>query len=143
MTDPAKGSCLCGAVTYSATPKSNKFGACHCGMCRKWGAGPFLEVDLQPGGLKIEDRTQLGVYKSSDWAERLFCKVCGSSLFFHFVPKDTYSVSLDSLDDTAAFEFDQQIFVEDRHGGYSFAEETKMITGEELIAAFQSAESTS
>ena len=39
-----KGSCLCGSVTISASLLKNEMAACHCGMCRKWGGGPFMEV---------------------------------------------------------------------------------------------------
>ena len=136
MSEPVNGSCLCGAVKYSAEAKSRTFSACHCEMCRKWSAGPYIEVDLLKDSLVIEDRAQLGVYKSSDWAERLFCKVCGSSLFYHLLPKDLYSVALDTLDDSSDFQFDMQGFIEHRHGAYSFAEETKMVTGADQIAAF-------
>ncbi len=47
MTKTTKqtGSCLCGSVRISAINPSNKVGACHCGMCRKWGGGPFMEID--------------------------------------------------------------------------------------------------
>ena len=40
-----KGSCLCGAVRFTAKNMSKEVGACHCSMCRKWGGGPFMEVD--------------------------------------------------------------------------------------------------
>ena len=35
--------------------------------------------------LKIEDTTHLGVYRSSDWAERCFCNKCGTVLFYRLV----------------------------------------------------------
>lgn len=41
----ASGNCLCGAVQFSAKQASNHVGACHCGMCRKWGGGPLMAVD--------------------------------------------------------------------------------------------------
>ncbi len=129
------GGCLCGGVRYKATPRSETFGACHCGMCRRWSAGPYLEVDCAPGSLKIEDRTHLGVYRSSEWAERMFCSKCGSSLFYHFLPKDAYSLALDTLDDLSGLEFAEQIFVDEKPAAYSFAEQTTMKTREELMAA--------
>jgi len=35
------GSCLCGAIRITAINPCKKVGACHCGMFRKWGGGPF------------------------------------------------------------------------------------------------------
>ena len=43
MTE-GKGRCLCSAVKFSAKNISNNVGACHCGMCRRWGGGPLMAV---------------------------------------------------------------------------------------------------
>lgn len=74
------GTCLCGNVSLSAKPKSRHVGACHCATCRKWGGGPLLVVDCE--ALTIEGDEHVGVYSSSDWAERGFCKACGTHLFY-------------------------------------------------------------
>ena len=42
----ASGSCLCEAVKIEASAMNTELGVCHCGMCRKWSAGPYLAVDL-------------------------------------------------------------------------------------------------
>ena len=39
------GKCLCGAVSLECQFENTNLGACHCGMCRKWGAGPFLALE--------------------------------------------------------------------------------------------------
>ena len=67
------GGCLCGAVRFTAAPANREVGACHCSMCRRWSAGPFLVRDCGTT-LKIADPSSLGVYRSSEWAERAFCK---------------------------------------------------------------------
>ena len=78
MSDkPGKGSCLCGAVHFTAAHCDNHVGACHCNMCRKWGGGPFLEVACG-NEVSFEGEDNISVYQSSDWAERGFCKNCGS-----------------------------------------------------------------
>ena len=38
------GGCLCGAVRFEVTAPENTYDMCHCGMCRKWSAGPFMTV---------------------------------------------------------------------------------------------------
>lgn len=134
------GGCLCGDVRFTMRPKSETFGACHCGMCRRWSAGPYIEVDCAPGGLVIEDDARLAAYRSSEWAERLFCKTCGSSLFFHYLPADHYSVAFDALDDVEGLVFDQQIFIDEKPRAYSFAEDTAKMTGAEIIAKFKASQ---
>ena len=36
----AKGSCLCGSVSYQFQIAENVFDVCHCSLCRKWTGGP-------------------------------------------------------------------------------------------------------
>ena len=55
----ATGSCLCGAVRYSAKLKSGA-GACHCSMCRKWSAGPFMSAHAQ-GEVEFHGADQIAV----------------------------------------------------------------------------------
>mgnify|MGYP001794305776 FL=1 len=43
-------------------------------MCRKWSGGVFLGIEVPKGGMEIEGEENLGVYSSSPWAERVFCK---------------------------------------------------------------------
>src|SRR5688572_19791355 len=110
MTTPAvQGGCLCGAVRFTAAPKNREIGACHCGMCRRWSAGPFLVLDCSDT-LKVDDPSNLGVYRSSEWAERCFCKKCGTPLFYRLIGQNMHFVSAEALDDRADYVFTSQIF---------------------------------
>ncbi|MPZ41418.1 MAG: GFA family protein [Rhizobiales bacterium] len=129
------GGCLCGAVRFSAAPAKREVGACHCGMCRRWSAGPFLVLDCERS-LEIEDATNLGVYRSSEWAERCFCKQCGTPLFYRLVEKDFYAVSAEAFDDRDGYEFKSQIFIDEKPAYYDFANKTATMTGAEVFAAF-------
>ena len=51
-------------------------------MCRKFSGGVFLGLEVQPDDITFSGEDKLTVYKSSDWAERGFCSVCGSSVFY-------------------------------------------------------------
>lgn len=129
------GGCLCGAVRYTALVAEPHMDVCHCGMCRRWSGGTFMAVSAQE--LKIEDDTQLGVYKSSDWAERLFCKSCGTSLFWRMTQGgDFLAASFQSLDDTAGFSFTSEIFIDEKPDLYSFAGARARKTGAQVIAEF-------
>lgn len=133
-----RGRCLCGAVQFTARPHGRDLSACHCGICRRWTAGPFFAVECD--GLTIADDSSLGVYPSSEWAERGFCKKCGTSLFYRLLGKDFAAVSVESLDERNGFAFTSQIFVDEKPAYYDFANATKTMTGAEVFAAFGAGE---
>ncbi len=135
---PAKGSCLCGSITLKVSAMKTGLGVCHCGMCRKWSAGPFLAVDCG-SDVKIEGEEHLGVYHSSDWAERAFCKKCGTNLFYRFKKTQQYIVSSEIFTETE-LNFDHQIFIDEKPDYYAFSNETKNMTGAEVFAAFAAKE---
>jgi hypothetical protein len=134
------GGCLCGAVRFTAAPVAHDVGACHCGMCRKWTAGPFLALECG-GTVQVDDPSSLSFYRSSEWAERGFCAKCGTSLFYRMVGKDFYAVSAEAFDDTSGFGFTSQIFIDEKPSYYTFANATKDMTGAEVFAEMQAAES--
>lgn len=128
------GGCLCGAVRFTAAPKDNDFGICHCSMCRRWSAGPFFAIECS--SVEINDASNLGVYRSSEWAERCFCKVCGTVLFYRLIGKDFHAVSVEAFDDRSGFALTSQIFIDEKPSYYDFANKTHNMTGAEVFAAF-------
>ena len=129
------GGCLCGAVRFRATPRGREFGVCHCGMCRRWSAGPFACIECD-GEVEFESSEALGVYRSSEWAERGLCQRCGSPLFYRLVGKAHYFVSIEAFDQRDDFVFASQIFIDEKPAYYAFADKTKNMTGTEVFAAF-------
>jgi hypothetical protein len=135
MGQAASGGCLCGAVRFTATPKGNDVGVCHCNMCRRWAAGPFFAMECE-GAVKVADESNLGVYRSSEWAERCFCKTCGTVLFYRLVGKDFSAISAEALDERGGLNFASQIFMDEKPAYYEFANKTHNMTGAEVFAAF-------
>lgn len=129
------GGCLCGAVRFTAAPKSHELGACHCDMCRRWAAGPFLGIQCGDT-LRFEKDADLAIYPSSAWAERGFCKSCGTSLFYKLKGRDYYVVSTEAFDDTHDFKLVAEVFIDEKPAYYTFAEDTQKMTGPEIMAAF-------
>ncbi|HRP12140.1 MAG TPA: GFA family protein [Terricaulis sp.] len=95
----------------------------------------FLAVEC--ASLKVADESSLGVYKSSDWGERCFCKTCGSTLFWRMQGGAHAAVSVQAFEQPEQFAFVSEIFVDEQPASYAFANETKRMTGAEVIAAFQ------
>jgi hypothetical protein len=129
------GGCLCGAVRFTATPKEHSVGICHCSICRKWTAGPFFAVECG-GGVQFENSDNLSVYRSSEWAERGFCKACGTPLFYRLIGKDFYAFSAEAFDDRSDFKLTTQIFIDEKPAYYDFANKTQNMTGADVFAAF-------
>ncbi|HAO26250.1 MULTISPECIES: GFA family protein [unclassified Methylophaga] len=129
------GSCLCGNVSLVATPKSYHMGACHCETCRKWGGGPLLAVECG-GDVAFEGAENISIYDSSEWAERGFCKTCGTHLFYRLKQGEMYAIPVGLFDNNDEWQLAEQVFIESKPTYYSFAEKTRNLTGEELFSQF-------
>lgn len=83
-TSTLKGSCLCGAVTYTVTGEATKFYHCHCSRCRKvTGTGHATNLFVQPGTLEWKSGEELVRSYKVPEAPRFannFCATCGSRL---------------------------------------------------------------
>ena len=132
-----KGSCLCGAVSVSTTSMSNHVGACHCNMCRKWGGGSLLAVECE-SDVNFSGQENIRVYQSSEWAERGFCNKCGSHLFYRLKQNNQYFIPVGIFDSSEGLVFDHQVFIDEKPEYYSFANETKNMTGAEVFELFAS-----
>jgi len=133
----ATGQCLCGAVRFTARNMAFNVGACHCHMCRKWGGGPFMEIDCGTDVI-FEGEENISLYHSSQWAERGFCKKCGSNLFYRLKETGQHMMQVGLFDDEAMFTLTHQVFIDEKPAYYSFANKTKEMTGEEVFALFAS-----
>ncbi len=136
MTETREGGCLCGAVRYVLETAPTHIDYCHCSMCRKFGGSMGVEVSGDAITWTGED--QIKTYQSSGWAERGFCGICGSSLFYRLTGPgaDFLSLNAGTLDDANGLPLTTEIYIDDKPDGYAFAGETKKMTGAEVEAAF-------
>jgi len=84
-----RGSCACSAISYSffvsnKNEEDKDVHVCYCDTCQKWTGGVLFAIK---GGSPenppvIDNPDQIQVWKSSSWAERAFCKTCGSSVYY-------------------------------------------------------------
>ncbi|RKF15000.1 GFA family protein [Roseovarius spongiae] len=133
--DTLRGSCLCGACGFSAQPLNREAGVCHCGMCRKWSGGMFFVAECG-SSVVFDESAPVKRYVSSDWGERLFCGVCGSTLVWQMRDGGMQMVSTQTFDDPDQFTLTTEVFYDEKPAGYALANETKKITGAELMAMF-------
>ena len=131
----AKGSCLCGAVSLSTTSMNPHVAACDCNMSQKWGRGALMAVECK-SDVSFRGEENIELYQSSKWAERGFCKKCGSHLFYRFKKNYSYFIPVGIFDDESDLVLTHQVFIDEKPEYYAFANETKNMTGEEIFAQF-------
>lgn len=127
-----KGSCLCGVIGVIA-PNHEEIVLCHCSMCRRWSGGPMFAVHC---GSNVQFTGADPVaYRSSEWAERGFCGVCGTHLFYHLLPGNEYILPAGLFQDLE-FELIQEIFIDEKPGYYELNNETLKMTGQQVIEQY-------
>lgn len=136
-----QGGCMCGAVRFRMAQAPATFGACHCEMCRRWTGSAFLATTVAEDALSWEGEAQIRTLQSSDWAERAWCKRCGSILYFRFTdgPRaqdGTIDLSIGLFDDLSGMEFTSEIYIDHKPAAYAYAGERKRLTRNEALARF-------
>ena len=136
------GRCLCSNVSVIATKVNKKVEACHCQMCRRWGGGPFLEVTC---GTEVEfsGEENICIYDSSEWAERSFCRQCGTHLFYRIKESREYCIPVGIFDGLEDLVFETQVFIDQKPSYYSFSNQTTDLTSAELFAMYQGSDNDS
>ena len=86
--------------------------------------------------LQINNESELTAYQSSDWGERLFCRHCGSNLFWRMLDHSIVAVMPQAFDDPSQFELAAEVFIDEKPGNHSFAGNSKKLTGEEFMGLY-------
>jgi hypothetical protein len=116
MNRIVRGSCLCGGVRFEAELPFRIATHCHCSRCRKH-SGTF---GLTQGRVPKErfrllsGQELLRIWKPPDGGKvKVFCSVCGSSLFGGEWPDgDEVSIRLGALDDDPEIRPSAHVFVD-------------------------------
>lgn len=132
--------CICGesGMLLDADVARSSVGACHCDTCRRWGGGAFMSIQVE-SGVSLKSVENIGIYQSSAWAERGFCKQCGTHLFYRISDGGPYFIPA-GLFDEAVLSLDHQVFIDEKPDYYSFSQVTPCMTGAEVFAQFSSDE---
>ena len=117
MKESIEGSCLCGNIRYKASGELRPICACHCTQCRKTSGHYSASTSVESADLEITG-SSLKWFQSSDIAERGFCDLCGSSLFWRPFDKNKISIYAGSIDGDHHLQLENQIRVEDKGSYY-------------------------
>lgn len=94
-----------------------------------------MEIDCGPD-VTFDGDENVSVYASSDWAERGFCRQCGTHLFYRFKANGNYAVPIGLFEDDEHLELKHQVFIDEKPSFYAFSNKTKDMTGAELFAKY-------
>ena len=104
-------------------------------MCRQWGGGPFLAVDAG-SEVSFTGDDHIGIFNSSEWAERGFCQSCGTHLFYRLKQNQQHIMPAGLFQEGDQLVLDHQVFIDEKPGFYCFSQNTKDMTGAEVFAMF-------
>ncbi|WP_242703853.1 GFA family protein [Candidatus Enterococcus moelleringii] len=127
------GACLCGNVQITIPEIVEEITVCHCQMCQKFFGSSFLSLP----GLSAEQFALQGAefvqrYASSQWAERGFCKNCGSSLFYHALGQDYFFPT--GLFEGVTGKIVQEIFYDKKPEFYQLQNDAPKLSEKEFLA---------
>ena len=97
-----------------------------------------MEVDCG-SDVSFSGEDNISIFNSSDWAERGFCKNCGSHLFYRFKEASLHMMPVGLFKDDSKFVFKKEVFIEEKPHYYRFANDTEDMTGDELVEQFSAA----
>lgn len=123
----AKGSCLCGEVTYEITGNLGIFQYCHCSRCRKFTGSAFAaNLLVAPSQFRwLTGEQKLGRFEPGETKHfaTSFCTNCGSSLPWAAKSGQAVIIPAGTLDDHPGLEPLQNIFYESKARWYQEAGE--------------------
>jgi hypothetical protein len=112
------GSCLCGAVHYQVAGPLRPVIGCHCTQCRKQTGHYMAATAAKHGNFKVTKDEGLRWFRSSESAERAFCHICGSTLFWQGQGKDYIAIAAGTLDGPTGLSIAGHIFCADKGDYY-------------------------
>lgn len=133
------GHCLCGKTQFEVEILNKNIHACHCAMCRRQVGGILMSVDIKPSTLIFKNPKYVGIFDSSEWGERGFCKACGTSLFWRLKNNEYANVNIFALDcSIEEFNLHTEIYIDHKPNFYALKNKTIQLTESDVLALVQS-----
>jgi len=76
------------------------------------------------------------IYDSSAWAERGFCKKCGTHLFYRIKDTEEHQIPVGLFGDSIDPQFTTQVYIDRKPGFYSFQNKTEEVTEAQIIEMY-------
>ncbi len=120
--DIRTGRCLCGAVRFTARGPLRGVVYCHCSQCRRQTGHFYATTNLPEAELAVEGGEHVRWYDASSFAQRGFCSVCGSALFWKRNGGDDIAVMAGAFDLPSELHGEGHIFVADKGDYYAISD---------------------
>jgi hypothetical protein len=92
------GGCLCGAIRYECATRPCDVHYCHCRLCQKAFGSVFAVFGSLPRTALVFTCGAPHLHRSTPYAERGFCRDCGTPLTFRYLRSDWIAIAIGSLD---------------------------------------------
>ena len=129
------GGCLCGAVRYQVRGPLRGVVYCHCEQCQRTSGHFVAATAALTRYLEITEERGLRWYRSSDVAQRGFCQLCGSSLFYAPDKGDRVSIQAGSMDVPVVMSAIAHIFVAEAKDYYEITDDLPKHDGQARFPA--------
>lgn len=116
------GGCYCGQVRYQANSVSREVTECHCSQCRKQAGHRYAGTWARTSDVAIEGADTITWYRASPDAERGFCSICGSHLFWKQSNEDNMGILAASVDEPSGLRLAKHIFVANKGDYYEITD---------------------
>lgn len=141
MSLEREGGCLCGAVRFRARLTGTGFGACHCPMCRKWTGSALLGITVPAANVEWTGLDHVARRPSSGWAERAWCRECGSHLWMQATVEGPYlgqvELPIGLFDDPGGLTMTNEIYIDHKPDSYAFtATDRQVLTRAQCVEKF-------
>lgn len=123
------GSCLCGAVRYEVKGPLRDVVNCHCSMCQRQYGSHGSYSKARNVNIKITTDEGLAWYKTSETAQRGFCRLCGAGLFWKPFKLDATGIVAGTLDGPTGLKTIGHIFVGEKCDFYEITDDLPQFAG--------------
>ncbi len=118
MTEKLSGQCLCGAVTITVAGELGPVGYCHCTQCRRQTGLYYATTNAPVDRVSITGQENISRYRASSEADRAFCRICGSALYWKGDRENTISLMAGLFDSPTGLTGGYHIYCADKGDFY-------------------------
>ncbi|RWX75510.1 GFA family protein [Neorhizobium lilium] len=123
MQDTHRGQCLCGAISFETEGPLEGLTACHCSQCRRQTGLHYVATRTSMERLTLHGEDRLQWYRASETANRGFCSICGSALFWQADGSPDISIMAGAFDQPLGLKVAEHIYCADRGDFYDLPDD--------------------